>query len=75
MTVSIRLDPLIEQRLDNLAHMTGRAKSYYLRELIESGLDDLEDFYLADATMERVRKGQEVVIDSSKVRGSLGLGH
>jgi RHH-type rel operon transcriptional repressor/antitoxin RelB len=75
MTVSIRLDPLIEQRLDNLAHMTGRAKSYYLRELIESGLDDLEDFYLADATMERVRKGQEVVIDSSEVRGSLGLGH
>jgi RHH-type rel operon transcriptional repressor/antitoxin RelB len=75
MTVSIRLDPLIEQRLDNLAHMTGRAKSYYLRELIESGLDDLEDFYLADATMERVRKGQEVVIDSSEMRNSLGLGH
>ena len=75
MTVSIRLDPLIEQRLDNLAQLTGRAKSYYLRELIESGLDDLEDFYLADATMERVRKGQEVVIDSSEVRSSLGLGH
>jgi RHH-type rel operon transcriptional repressor/antitoxin RelB len=55
--------------------MTGRAKSYYLRELIESGLDDLEDFYLADATMERVRKGQEAVIDSSEVRSSLGLGH
>ena len=55
-------------------HMTGRAKSYYLRELIEAGLDDLEDFYLADATMERVRKGQEAVIDSSEVRSSLGLG-
>ncbi|MEY3488584.1 MAG: hypothetical protein RL655_152 [Pseudomonadota bacterium] len=75
MTVSIRLDPLIEQRLDNLAHLTGRAKSYYLRELIESGLDDLEDFYLADATMERVRKGQEAVIDSIEVRSSLDLGH
>jgi len=59
MTLSIRLDPLIEQRLDNLAHLTGRAKSYYLRELIERGLDDLEDFYLADATMERVRKGHQ----------------
>jgi RHH-type rel operon transcriptional repressor/antitoxin RelB len=75
MTVSIRLDPLIEQRLDNLAHQTGRAKSYYLRELIEGGLDDLEDFYLADATMERVRKGQEAVIDSTEVRSSLGLDH
>ena len=74
MTVSIRLDPLIEQRLDHLSQQTGRSKSYYLRELIEGGLDDLEDFYLADATMERVRKGQEAVIDSTEVRSSLGLG-
>ena len=55
MAVSVRLDPEIEQRLDQLVSKTGRAKSYYLRELIEGGLDDLEDFYLADATMERVR--------------------
>jgi RHH-type rel operon transcriptional repressor/antitoxin RelB len=51
MAVSIRLDPDIEKRLDHLATQTGRAKSYYLRELIEGGLEDLEDFYLADATM------------------------
>ncbi len=75
MTVSIRLDPLFMQRLENLAYLTGRAKSYYLRELIESGLDDLEDFYLADATMERVRKGQEAVFDSIEVRNLLDLGH
>jgi RHH-type rel operon transcriptional repressor/antitoxin RelB len=74
MTVSIRLDPEIEQRLDRLAYQTGRAKSYYLRELIEGGLDDLEDFYLADATMERVRKGTEKVLDSAQVRKDLGLG-
>ena len=51
------------------------AKSYYLRELIERGLDDLEDFYLADATMERVRNGQENVIDASDVMKSLDLEH
>jgi RHH-type rel operon transcriptional repressor/antitoxin RelB len=73
MAVSIRLDPEVEQRLDHLAAQTGRAKSYYLRELIEGGLDDLEDFYLADATMERVRKGQESVVTSSDVRKALGL--
>ena len=73
MAVSIRLDPEIEQRLDHLAAQTGRAKSYYLRELIERGLDDLEDFYLADATMERVRKGQENIISGSQVRKELGL--
>ncbi len=73
MAVSIRLDPEIEQRLDALASQTGRAKSYYLRELIEGGLDDLEDFYLADATMERIRKGQERIVSSAQARKELGL--
>ena len=75
MAVSIRLDPEIEQRLDHLAAQTGRAKSYYLRELIEGGLDDLEDFYLADATMERVRKGEEAVLAAAEVRKSIALDH
>lgn len=75
MAVSIRLDPEIEQRLDQLASQTGRAKSYYLRELIEGGLDDLEDFYLADAAMERVRKGTEKVLTATQVRKDLGLDH
>lgn len=75
MAVSIRLDPEIEQRLDHLAAQTGRAKSYYLRELIEGGLNDLEDFYLADATMERVRKGDESVLDAAEVRKSIALDH
>ena len=75
MAVSIRLDPEIEQRLDALASQTGRAKSYYLRELIEGGLDDLEDFYLADATMERIRKGQERTVSSAQARKELGLDH
>ncbi len=75
MAVSIRLDPEIEQRLDHLAAQTGRAKSYYLRELIEGGLEDLEDFYLADAAMERVRRGREELLDASQVRKDLGLDH
>ena len=75
MATSIRLDPIIEQRLEYLAAQTGRAKAYYLRELIEGGIDDLEDFYLADAAMERVRKGQEKVLDSAEVRKDIGLDH
>jgi RHH-type rel operon transcriptional repressor/antitoxin RelB len=75
MAVSIRLDPEIELRLDQLAAQTGRAKSYYLRELIEGGLDDLEDYYLADATIERIRKGQENTLSASQVRKELGLDH
>ena len=75
MAVSIRLDPEIELRLDHLAAQTGRAKSYFLPELIEGGLDDLEDFYLADATMERVRKGKENIVSSAQARKELGLDH
>ena len=74
MAVSIRLDPQIEHRLDNLAHLTGRGKAYYLREFIVASLDDLDDFYLADPTTELVRKGQETIVGSAEVRSSLGLG-
>jgi RHH-type transcriptional regulator, rel operon repressor / antitoxin RelB len=43
MSTSIRLDAETENRLNNLAHTTGRSKAYYLRELINNGIDDLED--------------------------------
>ena len=75
MAVSIRLAPNIEQRLNQLAEQSGRAKSYYLRELIEGGLDDLEDYYLADAAMEHILKGQETLIISDQLRQELGLDH
>lgn len=74
MAISIRLDPDTNERLEQLAAQTGRSKSYYLRELIEGGLESLEDFYLADATMERVRKGSEKVLDAASVRAKFELG-
>ena len=73
MATSIRLEPALEQRLDRLASQTGRSKAYYLRELISRGMDDLEDLYLAAATMERVRKGQEKVFSLDDVERDLGL--
>lgn len=73
MATSIRLDPVVEQRLDHLSKQTGRTKAYYLRELVANGLDDLEDYYLAAATMERVRKGEEEIYPAEQVRKDLGL--
>jgi RHH-type rel operon transcriptional repressor/antitoxin RelB len=44
-----------------------------LREIIDRGLEDLEDFYLAAEVLERVRKGEEDVRTSADVRKSLDL--
>ena len=73
MATSIRLSSEVEQRLDFLASQTGRTKAFYLREIIERGLDDMEDYYLAAEVVERVRKGQEKVYTADEVRQSLGL--
>ena len=73
MATSIRLSSEVEQRLDFLASQTGRTKAFYLREIIERGLDDMEDYYLAADVVERVRKGQEKVYSADEVRQSLGL--
>lgn len=73
MATSIRLDPALEKRLNHLAAQTGRTKAYYLRELVAKGLDDLEDYYLAATTMERVRKGEEPIHSAEAVRRDLGL--
>lgn len=59
--------------MDYLASATGRTKAYYLRELVVNGLEDVEDVYLADATIKRVRQGKEVTFPPAEVRSDLGL--
>jgi len=69
--LSIRLDPDIERRLSELARRTGRTRSYYVRELIEGNVEDLEDRYLAEARLEKRRPP----LTSRQVRKELGLEH
>ena len=73
MATSIRLAPETEKRLDFLASKTGRTKAFYLRELIERGIEEIEDYYLAADVLERVRKSQEKVYSTAEVRKDLGL--
>ncbi len=44
--------------------MTGRTKAYYLRQIIEKGLNDMEDYYLASEVLERIRKGEEKIFSA-----------
>ena len=73
MATSIRLAPEIEQRLDYLASQTGRTKAFYLREIIENGIQDMEDYYLAADVLARVRQGKEQVHSGADLRRDLGL--
>lgn len=71
MATSIRFALETEKRLDSLAAKTGRSKAYYLRQLIEQGIEKMEDYYLAADTLEQIRKGQEQIHSADAVRKSL----
>lgn len=73
MATSVRLDPAIEARLDRLASETGRTKAFYLRQLIEQGLEDMEDAYLGAAALEAHRRSGEAAIPLEEVLRDLDL--
>jgi RHH-type rel operon transcriptional repressor/antitoxin RelB len=73
MPTSIRLSPELSGRLDRLAAKTARTKAFYLRQIIEAGLSEMEDYYLAADTLKKVSKGQEKVHSAASVRKRLGL--
>lgn len=67
--LAIRLPEDVATRLDKLALKTGRIKTYYAREAICEYLDDLEDYYLADARSRN--KVKAITLD--EVERQLGL--
>lgn len=44
--------------------MTGRSKAEYLRDFVERGLEDLEDYYLAAEVLEQIRLCEESVVSA-----------
>ena len=73
MSITIDLSAETEQRLDFLVKQAGGSKASYLREMIERGLEDMEDNYLASEVLERVRQGREKTYSAAEVRSELGL--
>lgn len=72
--LAIRLPEDIEARLNHLAKRTGRSKTFYAREAILQYLDDLEDLYLAEQVVQRIRNGEEQTATLDEVEARLGLG-
>ncbi len=67
--LAIRLPDPIEKRLSVLAAESGRTKTALAREAILEYMDDLEDFYLAEARARQNRKA----IPMAEVERALGL--
>lgn len=67
--LALRLSPELEARLDRLARLTGRTKSFYAREAIEEHIADLEDAYISE---QRLRDNPEFV-DFDEAMRELGI--
>lgn len=73
MPTSVRLPADLEARLDALARSTGRSKAFYVREAIASHLEELEDAFLAERILKRIRTGREKTLSLDEVERGLEL--
>jgi RHH-type rel operon transcriptional repressor/antitoxin RelB len=65
---NIRFNQDIQDRLAFLAKETGRTMSYYIREAVESKIEDLEDIYLAEKALEALRAGKSSVVTWDSIK-------
>lgn len=71
--LSVRIDPGVDARLERLARLTGRSKSFYVKQAIDDQLEDLEDLYLAQRVSQRIATGRERLIPLEELERELGV--
>ena len=71
--LSIRLDDDLAARLERLARVTGRSKSFYVKQAIEDHIEDLEDLYIAQKVLEHIADGRERLIPLEDLGRELGM--
>jgi len=57
LVVAVRVNPQIGQRLRLLADVTGRKQSFFLQQIIESGIAAIEATWLPPDVLSQVRSG------------------
>ncbi len=67
--LTVRLEPELEARLNELAEATGRSKSHYVRQALEEFLEDRADYLLAISLLEK----NEPTIGIDDLRRELGI--
>lgn len=71
--VSIRLPDDVSSRLQNLAELTGRSKTFYMIEAIKEYIEDIEDVYLAESRLADIRSGKTKTIPIAEVMKQYGM--
>ena len=71
--IAVRMPAELEERLTRLSKLTGRTKTFYVREALEEHLDDIEDAYLAERTLEEIRKGIQGTVSLDSLIDEYGL--
>lgn len=72
-SISVRLDSEISERLNILSELTGRSKSYYIKEAVEQRLDEMELIYLAQSRSENLRSGKSHTVSWEELKKRNGL--
>lgn len=71
--LTVRLPNDIEDRLNTLAKTTNRPKSFYVREALVRSLAEIEDIYLAEARLEKIRAGKTTTVPLEEVMKRHGM--
>ncbi len=71
--VALRLPDEVAHRLNRLADITRRSKTFYMIEAIREHLDDLEDFYLAERRLIDIQAGKSQTVPLEEVIERYGV--
>lgn len=65
--VSLRLPDDVANRLAHLSANTGRSKTFYMLEAINTHLAELEEAYLAEERLRQYQAGQDDAVSLDKL--------
>jgi RHH-type rel operon transcriptional repressor/antitoxin RelB len=68
--LTVRVPKDVEERIEELAKLTHRSKSFYIREALNAYLEDLEDYYIS---LERLAQKDAKRYTIEEAKEKLGL--
>ena len=73
MGTMIELPEKVEFYIDALVDETGHSKEYFIEEILERLVEDIQDYYMAIQVLGRVERGESKTYSDEEIRKSLGM--